>query len=138
MILLSNELSRKHPGLNAGSLGKVVQLPKLQSRRGRSGPLSSSSIAPDELALGQVVLDQVCAPTNEQLQRALSLRSVRSQSGLRVLFPELRVLPERPAWLAIPERHAFGERRAPRMASQAVTRHWPLWWSLGCEGAVPG
>ena len=68
MILLTNELSRKHPGLNAGSLGTVVKLPKLQAeqcRRGRSGPLSSSSIAPDE-----VVLDQVCAPTTEQLKRA--------------------------------------------------------------------
>ena len=75
MILLTNELSRKHPGLNAGSLGTVVQLPKLQAqqrRMGRSGPQSSSSIAPDELGLGQVVLDQVCAPTTEQLQCSLS------------------------------------------------------------------
>ena len=118
MILLTNELSRKHPGLNAGSLGTVVQLPKLQAqqcRMGRSRPQSSSSIAPDELGLGQVVLDQVCAPTTEQLQRspsALSLRlSAQRLSAQRAfpkrparpVFPEPRVLPERPVWLATPE-----------------------------------
>ena len=119
MILLTNELSRKHPGLNAGSLGTVVQLPKLraqQRRMDRSRPHSSSSIAPDELGLGQVVLDQVCAPTTEQLQRSLSALSLRLSAQrlsaqrafpkrpARVpVFPELRVLPERPVWLAIPE-----------------------------------
>jgi hypothetical protein len=30
VLLLTNELSRTHPGLNAGSLGVVVQLPTLR------------------------------------------------------------------------------------------------------------
>jgi hypothetical protein len=36
VILLTNELSRTHPGLNAGALGKVVQLPQQQAWHGGS------------------------------------------------------------------------------------------------------
>lgn len=86
MILLTNELSRKHPGLNAGSLGTVVKLPNLQCRRGRSVPPAHDREAPDELVLGQVVLDQVCAPTTEQLQRASC-----------AVLPAQRAFPKRPA-----------------------------------------
>ena len=67
MILLTNELSREHPGLNAGSIGTVVHLPRLGTQR--SGATSSSVPAvPNEL-----VLDQVHTPSTEQLQRARSL-----------------------------------------------------------------
>ena len=56
--------------------------------------LKLSGIRPDE------VLDQVCVPTTEQLQRSLSLRLSAQRSfpkrPAHPVFPELRVLPERP------------------------------------------
>ena len=150
MILLTNELSRKHPGLNAGSLGTVVQLPKLQAQQGRMGrsrPQSSSSIAPDELGLGQVVLDQVCAPTTEQLQRSLSALSLRPSVSLRSvsLQRSLSALSLRLSAQRLSAQRAFPKRPArPVFPELGVLPERPVWLAIpengmrSVSGALPG
>ena len=82
VILLTNELSRKHKGLNAGSLGTVVGLPQPKTQRRRSEAPSSSSTVPNEH-----VLDQVRTRTLRGAAAACSLRGVRSLSGLVACVP---------------------------------------------------
>jgi hypothetical protein len=77
VILLTNEMSRQHPGLNAGSLGTVVKLPQLATQKRQSG-----------VPANELVLDQVHTPCAEQLHCAIGLRSLK---------PSASALPDGPA-----------------------------------------